>query len=346
MMTSTRPQALLIRVGRTDPHWWWNDVDHQALGCRLVCRTLPLGVTRVESPFGRTFVLLAVRTVRMLFQARREGFAYVFTFENDWLTLIIASVQTLLMFRRPRHVILQFIMREPTPRLKSRLKYAFMRWCFRSVHLCVCSSRPEADYYAEVFGWPPERVAFVPFHTDPAFVRRAEGKEDLFAIAAGRTFRDYPTLLDAAREGLDLPVTIVAGRGSLGSASVPQGVTVRYDIPRPALVDLMARSAIVVLPLEARQISTGQSVLLEAMAMGKPVVVTRVNGTVDYVEHMRTGLLVPPNDPAALREAVNRLARDPELRQRLGKAGRDEVLRRHLPEHYAQGVARALRSMR
>ena len=341
-----QPKALLIRVGRTDPHWWWTDVDHAALGCRLECRTLPLGVTKVESPFSWNFVLLAVRTVRMLFQARREGFAYVFTFENDWLTLIIASIQTLLLVRRPRHVILQFIMREPTPSVTSRLKYAFMRWCFRSVYLCVCSSTPEAHHYVRVFGWPREKVAFVPFHTDPAFVTRADAAEELVAVAAGRTFRDYPTLLEAARGGLDLPLTIVAGRNSFATTPVSPDVTVRYDIPLPELIGLMARAAIVVLPLTERQISTGQSVLLEAMAMGKPVIVTRVNGTVDYIDDMQTGVLVPPTDPSAMREAINRLARDPELRHRIGAAGRERVLQQHLPNHYAQGVARALKDLR
>ncbi len=120
----------------------------------------------------------------------------------------------------------------------------------------------------------------------------------------------------------------------------------KYDLPLKELIELIARSMIVVLPLQERQISTGQSVLLEAMAMGKPVVATRVNGTVDYIEHMTTGLLVPPNDPQAMRDALTLLAGDVELRQRLGNAGRREVLRQYLPNHYAQGVSDALRGLR
>jgi glycosyltransferase involved in cell wall biosynthesis len=345
MTTSTKPRALLIRVGRSDPPWWWQYVDHDALCCQLEVRTLPLAVTRPKSPFSPDFFLLALGTARIVLQARREGFAYVFTFENDWLTFLVAGLQTLLVLRRPRHVILQFIMRERTNTLRSRIKYAFMRWCFRSVHLCVCSSRSEADYYRRTFGWPPSKLAFVPLHTDPAFVERPAAREECLALAAGRTFRDYPTLLEAARLGLDLPLTIVAGRGSLGP-DVPPSVTTLFDIPRPELLALLARAAIVVLPLQPREISIGQSVLLEAMAMGKAVIVTRVNGTVDYVEHMKTGMLIPPNDPAALRDAVNHLAGNPELRRRLGAAGRARVLGAYLPNHYAQGVARVLKELR
>lgn len=346
MTTAARPKALILGVGRSDLPWWWQYLDHDALGCQLDYRYVPLDGGRPRGVRTRGFWQLTIRATRALFRARRDGYAYIFSFENDWMTFIIAGLQTLLLFRRPRHVVLQFIMREPTPTLKSRLKYAFMRWCFRSVHLCVCSSRPEAAFYTRVFAWSPDKVAFVPFHTDPAFVKRPVAAEESFALAAGRTFRDYPTLLDAARTGLDLPVTIVAGRSTFGSVVVPEGVTVRYDIPLPELIDLIARSAMVVLPLTEREISTGQSVLLEAMSMGKPVVVTRVNGTIDYIDHMRTGVLVAPNDAEALRDAINRLAGDPALRRRIGEAGREQVVQQHLPDHYAQGVGRALRNTR
>jgi glycosyltransferase involved in cell wall biosynthesis len=210
----------------------------------------------------------------------------------------------------------------------------------------VCSSRPEADHYRATFGWQPAKVAFVPLHTDPAYADRPPDEEEPFALAAGRTFRDYPTLLEAARQGLTMPLTIVAGRDSLGGAVVPPRVTVHHDIPLPELLGMMSRASVVVLPLEERQISTGQTVLLEAMAMGKAVVVTRVNGTVDYVDDMKNGVLVPPKDAPALRVAINSLAGDEALRRRIGDAGRHEVLRRYLPDHYAQAVAVVLKDRR
>jgi glycosyltransferase involved in cell wall biosynthesis len=339
------PRALMVGVERTELPWWWKHVDHEALGCQLDFWSLGLKGGRPRSPFSRQFATLAVRTARMLVRARRQGYRYVFTFENDWLTFLVAGFQTALLLRRPRHVILQFIMRERTGHWRSRVKYAFMRWCFRSVHLCVCSSRPEMRYYERAFNWTPEKLAFVPFHTDPAFVERTGAMEEPFMLSAGRTFRDYPTLLQAgAASGVAL--TIVCGRHSLDGAEVPPGVTVHHDVPLPELIALIERSMAVVLPLQTREISIGQSVLLEAMAMGKPVIATRVNGTVDYLEHMKTGLLVPPNDPAALGEAMRTLARAPELRRRIGQAGREAVLQRYLPDHYAQGVATVLRGRR
>ena len=91
-----------------------------------------------------------------------------------------------------------------------------------------------------------------------------------------------------------------------------------------------------------RSISIGQSVFLQAMAMKKPVVVTAVNGSVDYIQHLETGMLVPPRDAAALREAVRTLAADPALRDRLASAAFEQVQRHHMVKHYLQGVSDVL----
>jgi lipopolysaccharide/colanic/teichoic acid biosynthesis glycosyltransferase/glycosyltransferase involved in cell wall biosynthesis len=74
------------------------------------------------------------------------------------------------------------------------------------------------------------------------------------------------------------------------------------------------------------------NVPLEAGAMERPVVATRVTGCVDAVVDGETGTLVPPRDPRALAEALRAYLKDPELRRRHGKAGRQRVLRDYRPE--------------
>ncbi|MEU4875901.1 glycosyltransferase family 1 protein [Streptomyces sp. NPDC021608] len=63
----------------------------------------------------------------------------------------------------------------------------------------------------------------------------------------------------------------------------------------------------------------------EAMASGVPVVAPAAGGPLDLVAHGRTGLLVPPRDAAAVRDAVASLGGDPALRAAFGAAGRDTV---------------------
>jgi glycosyltransferase involved in cell wall biosynthesis len=68
--------------------------------------------------------------------------------------------------------------------------------------------------------------------------------------------------------------------------------------------------------------------LMEAMAMGLPVVSTRVSGIPELVEDGHTGLLAPEKDAPALAAAMERLCREPELARKLGAAGRARVLER------------------
>ena len=67
--------------------------------------------------------------------------------------------------------------------------------------------------------------------------------------------------------------------------------------------------------------------VLEAMAMGKPVVATTVGGTPEVVKDGVTGLLVPPRDPDALAQAINALLSDQDRSQAMGKAARERVKR-------------------
>lgn len=66
-------------------------------------------------------------------------------------------------------------------------------------------------------------------------------------------------------------------------------------------------------------------VLLEAMALGKPVIASKVGGIVDVVDDNQTGILVSPGDADGLAAAMIRLLKDKELRIRMGKAGRDKI---------------------
>ena len=62
------------------------------------------------------------------------------------------------------------------------------------------------------------------------------------------------------------------------------------------------------------------------------MIATRIAGCVDAVVDGVTGILVPPRDSVALADAIRRLLKNPELRQRMGKAGRERVLRDFRPE--------------
>jgi len=91
----------------------------------------------------------------------------------------------------------------------------------------------------------------------------------------------------------------------------------RNDVPR-----ILACCDIGVLPSRAEGLPNA---VLEYLATGLPTVASRVGGNAEILQNEKTGLLVPPEDSAALAEALLRLLRDPEFAARLGKNGREYV---------------------
>ena len=108
------------------------------------------------------------------------------------------------------------------------------------------------------------------------------------------------------------------------SIDLPGNVTARrYEYAE--LRDLYASSRLVVVPLLETDFQAGITTILEAMAMGKAVVVTKTTGQGDVVIDGETGLYVSPGDATSLRIAISRLISEAEFASRLGANGRKWV---------------------
>jgi glycosyltransferase involved in cell wall biosynthesis len=127
-----------------------------------------------------------------------------------------------------------------------------------------------------------------------------------------------------------------AGDGDLGKVqryaqalNMGARVKLRGWLDRKAAEGLLARASVFVLPSYVEGLPMS---LLEAMAMGCPVVATCVGGIPDIVEDGVNGLLVRPGDPHALAGALARVLRDKALASRLGEAARATVADRFTAE--------------
>jgi glycosyltransferase involved in cell wall biosynthesis len=126
-------------------------------------------------------------------------------------------------------------------------------------------------------------------------------------------------MLDIYGEGADRPtIEFHIDRIGIPDRAILHGVV---ESPQMAL----RQTHVLVLPSAAEGFGL---VLIEAMAAGVPVIATDVPGIRDVVQHNQTGLLVPVGDPKRLAEAIQQVADDPSLRQRLTVAGQAEVARR------------------
>jgi glycosyltransferase involved in cell wall biosynthesis len=306
---------LFIENLRPSEAVWWLKYVPESTSTELV-------VVRVDdTSFRRSFLSL----VRVYFGLGR--FDAVITHQDSMSTFVLGSLNAL--WNRPscRHIVNEFITTERRSGLYSALKYRFLRFALSRVSVLICSSRGELEYYQRALGLRTAGFQFIPFATNPEFADTAIVSSDRFLLSAGRTGRDYATLLRAV-DGLPVRVVIVAGRSSMEGLHVPQNVEVLFDIPQPRLHELVRRAAAVVVPLNDQPISIGQSVIVHAMAAGTPVIATRLNATVDYITDGVNGILVPPKDVDRMRVAIMDLWADDARARKLGRAGA-ELARDH-----------------
>jgi glycosyltransferase involved in cell wall biosynthesis len=105
---------------------------------------------------------------------------------------------------------------------------------------------------------------------------------------------------------------------------VADRVTMVGKVPRPEVVREFAEADFLVLPSRFEPFGI---VLLEAMAAGLPVVASRVGGIPEIVSEGETGLLVEPDNPDALAEALRLLCQNESLRFSMGRSARERVKR-------------------
>jgi glycosyltransferase involved in cell wall biosynthesis len=172
----------------------------------------------------------------------------------------------------------------------------------------------------------------------PAPASRAAGRERLprparDALAVGFVGRLSPqkgldVLVEAARRAPAALHWVLAGDGPLregleAAARAPALAGRLHLLGRREDVPLLL-AGLDVFALPSAREGTPLA-LLEAMAAGVAPVASAVGGVREVVDHGRTGLLVPPGDPAALAAAVARLAGDAGLRRAMGEAAAREV---------------------
>jgi glycosyltransferase involved in cell wall biosynthesis len=241
--------------------------------------------------------------------------AVVTTGTLDGLTF--AFLQKLRGHRRPAHIMYDCLWYGGT-----KLKRAWMRSCLRQVDRCIVWASVERKRYAATYQVSPDKFVFVPHHH--SLLRYTfEISDEGYLFTGGNADRDYGFFFEAVR---DLPIRCLVATNRpnlLSGLKVPKNVRLVSATPSE-FRQLIARARVVVMPMRATLLHAGaQQTILNAMYMGKPVILTDPEGGADYIEHGKTGLLVPYGDVCSLRESTMYLWEHPQEAQAMGERARE-----------------------
>ena len=177
--------------------------------------------------------------------------------------------------------------------------------------------------YKVIPNFVPDNITTLPGSTHPLLEQLPQGDYMLF-VGDVRRDKGVEVLFRAYAElETNVPLVIIGRPINNFETPVPPNVHIFQSWPHDAVMGAWSRCTIALAPslwLEAFGI-----VAIEAMAMGRPLIASRIGGLSDIVADEQTGLLVPPGDVQALRAALQRLLDSPDLRERMGNAARERV---------------------
>jgi glycosyltransferase involved in cell wall biosynthesis len=217
---------------------------------------------------------------------------------------------------------------------KTPAQIAMQRTAYAFAHRIVANSRAAANRL-ELERVPRRKTTVIPngldlgsFHTPP---RPKSRLRNVIVVANLRPEKGHDVLIDAAANILlrvpDARFDFVGdgpGRDSLLERVRALGIERAFTFHghRDDIPDCLAAADIFVLPSRSEAFPNA---VLEAMAAGLPIVASAVGGIAELIADNRTGLLVPPDDPASLCARLSLLMTDSSLGSRIGDAARAEA---------------------
>lgn len=229
------------------------------------------------------------------------------------------------------------------PRVSKPRTAKMLRRVSSHIDRMIFWSSVQRDFAVNTLKIAPSKAIHLKWLVDQNFWRPMARETDMIC-SVGREMRDYRTLV-AAMQGVGIRCHIAAGTGrrtkdSVGAIDDP-GLPPNVTVGRKSFVELRelyARSRFVVVPLLPTDSDNGVSVIVQAMAMGKPVICSRTQGQVDVIQDGRTGIFVPPGDAIALREAIQYLWDHPDVTDQMGKEARKYIEENHALDQFVQTV--------
>lgn len=252
-----------------------------------------------------------------------------------------SSALVLLFLRRVLGLKIPIVVWDPALGGQWRARETLLRWALPRYDRILVVGRNQETLLRERY--PGAAPACTIGHwEDTSFYRPLPAPaEGGYVLSVGiDPMRDYAGLVEAAR-GVDVPFIIKTNR-PMGS-DLPANVRVmRERISYQELRALYAGASVVVVPLMDAHHASGVNGVLEAYAMGKPVIVGDSPGIRDFIIPDQTALVVKPGDVVGLRQAITTVLTSPDLARRLAVAGRELVETEYSQAAFATRLAAQL----
>ncbi|MBR5118969.1 MAG: glycosyltransferase family 4 protein [Muribaculaceae bacterium] len=196
-----------------------------------------------------------------------------------------------------------------------------IKFALRKAPVIIVHSSRQLEFYKQYYPSLYKKAHFVSFGTDFEFFEDKVKDNDIdhILLSVGYAKRDYSTLCQAWKRANvnDYKLKIVGDDSLANQYKDCPSIEFSGKIPIANLMSLTRRCAAVVVPLPEYCYSYGQMTILQSMAMGKPMIVSRTTSTRDYIDDAHGVIAVEPEDIDSMSQSIERLCtlNESELKQ-------------------------------
>lgn len=222
--------------------------------------------------------------------ARSRKYGIIFSHQQFYGLNLALWLDIFHLSKRSSIIISTFIYK-PKKGILARIFDKYMRKTVCSKHIVsfIVRSSSEVSFYEEYFGIK-DKFHYIPFAMYATAPKDITPQDPKYIFGIGRSNRDWDFLADSIK-GTEYKAIIACDTYHVNE-SENKNVTVLTNCFGEEMHKLLAKCYVVVIPLKDTNISAGQMAFLEAMEYGKPVIVTRSNGVIDYIKDGHTGFLI------------------------------------------------------
>lgn len=256
------------------------------------------------------------------------------------LEVLVYSLVAKVVRKRVSVVYLGFIYTNRSNSFLRAVRLYYFGWIFRLVDYVVCYSSSEVLYYAKIFPGASGKFRFVPLglFVPDAGIKCAKGVNDPVFLSAGRSGRDYALLTKVfARNGWALRIVCDLSAANSGCVAANNIQWLNSCYGKNYIEELWG-SSVVVVTLAVNEISAGQMVMLQAMAYGKPVIITRIPTLEDYANSSSGVCLIEPGNEKDLEQAVQRFSTDCGMRREMSEKAFATYSKNHTISAYVNNL--------
>lgn len=230
-------------------------------------------------------------------------------------------------------------------------RFAILRSFSKEFSGIVCLSNIQKKFLAGQFSFLKDKIHTVPLGVDVTYHKPVYDGRGNYILSAGRdNGRDYKTVAEVARRMPEREFHIVCSRRNLvGISGIPQNVKIHIDITSEKLYKKYREAHALLMITHSDNYEdgsdcSGQTVLLEAMANGIPIIATRREYIAEYVTDEMEALLVSPYNSQEVIEKIKMLDNG-ALRENLSKNARARAERDFSTERMAESLAEVFKKI-